>query len=238
MGVKLILLCSWFLLWTSVSSATRSQGPAGEVVKRPATAPVVDEKAAARAEAAARMRRNAAIADQFELALKRGNEAVDTASAHPPTISEYLSKAESEYQRAAKLKPGDWRVYSGLGRLYVLKSTYGDAAVAYQRAISLRPGDAELYFRQGEANAMGNKNAEAIRALERSIKLDPSPKNSVAFYRLVRAYDDEKLFDKEIATYKQILTTLPNGGPDDLKNTYFELGDACIRAKRYSDAIA
>lgn len=241
-GPILFCICSLGLI--GMAAAYWFQGPSGEVIKRPPPAPAVDERAVARAEAAARARRNAAVADQVELLLKRANENVDKAYPWTPATAQRLSDAEADYQRAAKLKPGDWRVYAGLGGLHMVKNSFAEAALAYQKAITLKPGDAALYFHLGEACGRAYKRTEQIRALEHSVLLDPSGKNNLAYSSLASAYEEVNSSDKAIVTYKRLIAAVsrnPKGVSDPrlvLADTRQSLARVYGRLNRFSEAIA
>jgi tetratricopeptide (TPR) repeat protein len=243
MSAKLLFFCICLCVWTSVSSSPRFQGPAGEVITRPPPAPVVDDKAVARAEAAMRLRRKAAIADQFELVLKRANAAVDKCWPPGPNTSTYASEAKAEYQHAAKLKPADWRVAAGLGRLHMITSEYHDAVPDYQRAITLKPNDALLYLRLGESYGLDYQTPEGIRrskeiqALARSVELDPSAKNYDAYTKLGRAYNDAKLPEKAIDIYKRLLVVLPPNDVKEMLEAHDSLGSAYKNSERFPEAI-
>jgi tetratricopeptide (TPR) repeat protein len=87
----------------------------------------------------------------------------------------------------------------------------------------------------GEAYRGDHKTTEEIRALVRSVELDPSSANSDAYKKLASAYEDAKLIDKEIDTYKRLIATrLPR---QQEENTRESLAVSYKAAKRFPEAI-
>jgi tetratricopeptide (TPR) repeat protein len=242
MKVKLILVCIWLFVWAHTSSGVALQGPAGEVINRP---PPVDEQAAARAQQAARLRKQAAIRDQFELALKSGNAAQDRAfhamglGGSESVQKQSFAEAETNYQRAAKLQPRDWRAFSGLGMVYSWQRRYGDSILAYKRATALRPNDAKLFELLARSYGSNKQLAEKRSALERSIQLDPSTKNYdyMRYTDLAGSYDDAKLYDKAIASYKRLLANLPSSNVERIVDTHLDIGRVYEHSNRLPQAI-
>src|SRR5438270_4753989 len=206
MSARLTFLCFCLLACVLSSPAFAGQGPGGEVIRRPP--PPVDEAAAARAAQAARLKRQAAIRDQVELALKQANAAAgkywNNYSSNLSLSQEGFYEAEAAYKRAAKLNPNDWRAFSGLAGLYT-PYHYDESVVALRRAVALKPNDLELNNSLGWAAYQTGHYQEAAAVYERSIRIDASAANTRAFESLAMAYEHLKLYDKAIATLKRQL---------------------------------
>jgi tetratricopeptide (TPR) repeat protein len=215
------------------------QGPGGEIVRRPP----VNEAAAARAESALRSHsRTASTSDQLELAIKRGNMALDSITnftwvmgAGAGDLSErekrLLTQAESNYQRATKLNPKDWRGFSALGNLYWELRRCADAVTAYEEAAALRPKDAHLQIALGDAYRCNSKALDAIRAYSRSIELDPTLKNEFAYSRLASQYESAEMLDEAIHTYRQLQAIKP------AESFYWMIGLLYEKQKKYEQAL-
>jgi tetratricopeptide (TPR) repeat protein len=229
-----LTLLSVCLLAFSVE--TTAQGPGGEVIKRPP--PPVDEQAVARAVLAARQRRQAAVNDQFELALKLANEAAEkywnNYMQNPAASQQGFYDAETAYNRAAKLKPNDWRPYVGLGNLCTPYHN-DEAQVAYQKATELKPNDVALLNSSANAYEATGKYKEAIPQLERSLRLDPSIKNYRAYEDLASSYQHVKLFDKSIDVLNRLLAIRK---PDDKWFVHYQMAEVYGEAGRLDNAFA
>ena len=237
MHAKLIFFCLCLFISTSISSVIALQGPAGEVIRRPP--PPVNETAAARAQQAARLRKKAAIADQFELALKNANAAAskywNNYSSNQGLSQAGFYEAEAAYKRAAQLQPNDWRSFAGLGSLYT-PYHMAEAALANKRASDLRPNDLQLINSLAYSYLNQGKYSEAISPLERSLKLDPSKKNERAYDDLASAYDHVGLYDKAIVTLKRRLALLPD--KDVYRDSvHRDMAEVYTHARRFSEAL-
>jgi|GEM_PF-2702320 len=258
MKTPFIICVISLLLSIHPSKGVAFQGPGGEVINRPSppSAPVnnrpppINNSAALRAEQAARAKRKAAIADQVELAVKNGNKAMDDYM-FDQSKKQLLVEAESNYKKAAQLKPNDWRAYSGLGNLYYWATRLPESEAAYKRAIALNPRDAELQkllarsysgdisrTPESDVAARKQKSEQELLALKRAAELDPSPGTRL---RLAEAYGYLKMYDQAIATYKSILANLPTRNVkslDELLDIHTNLARTYEDAERYPEAIA
>jgi tetratricopeptide (TPR) repeat protein len=117
---------------------------------------------------------------KIELAIKRGNSDLDKSFKVLQNKAEslrLLAQAESEYQRAARLNPKDWRAAVGLANVCSEEGRKNDEVYFRQRAIALRPGDAYLYWQLGLMFAADpSKQTEAGQAYRRSMKSDYAEK--------------------------------------------------------------
>ncbi len=235
------------------ATAVAYQGPGGEVMFRP---PPVDEGAADRAREAAIRRRQAAIADQAELALKNGNAALERfrgqqgMGGSDSARQEALGEAETSYQRAAKLRPRDWRPFSGLGDVYYWQSRYDDSETAFNRAIALRPNDTNLKkYLARTYNAQYGKIPESataerrrkrdheIRLLEQILLIDPSVKEEDTYFDLWESYASLKEYDKAVSTLKRLIAVLPPSDRGGKARQYSFMANVYEDAGRFQEAV-
>lgn len=102
-----------------------------------------------------------------------------------------FSAAEEQLAIAARLSPGDPRVWSARGDLYAAWATveperYRDAEAAYRHVLALAPNVATYHATLGVTLARQGRLGEGIAALERAVALDAT--DGVAYAHLAELY--------------------------------------------------
>jgi eukaryotic-like serine/threonine-protein kinase len=104
--------------------------------------------------------------------------------------------AETNYVRAAALRPDFWDGYNNLGAFYNRQQRYPEAVAEYQRVIALTPDNwtgysnlGTVYFGMGDAKSL----VEAEAAFKKSLQLTPTYAayaNLGALYSIQKRYPD------------------------------------------------
>jgi tetratricopeptide (TPR) repeat protein/TolB-like protein len=113
-----------------------------------------------------------------------------------------LASAESTYQQAIKVRPGDWTNHNDLGRFYFARGRYADAVRAFQQVVNLTPDNPRGYSNLGAAFAQLQLSNEAIDAFQKSVSLRPTEgaysNLGTIFFREKRYTEAARMFERAV----------------------------------------
>lgn len=220
MSTKLVLCFACFLVCTIVGSAGPFQGPAGEVISRPANPSVTPARVKPR-------RSRSGPKSGFENELLLGNKI--RGSGKEFSWEYNYDGAQKHYLRAIALNPSDWRGYYGLANVHLDRRRYAAAALGYEQALRLKSDEPAIYDNLAWCYWHEKRLDDALRSYRELIKLDKS--NANAYADIGSISEEQKRYPEAIEAYREALKVAPDAGW-----VHFPLAGVLRKEKRFSEA--
>jgi len=133
--------------------------------------------------------------------------------------------------RAAALRPGDIRIRTALGELFMRRGKFRDAERELEAVLDQEPGHAHAWLALGQTQLALGRPEEAVPALESAA--EHAPHLSLAHFWLGRAYDALGRPERAVESYEKA-----SQGDSYFTRSRYRLAQALARIGNISDAAA
>ncbi len=113
-----------------------------------------------------------------------------------------FARAAADLQRAGKLLPRNFHVFSRLGAALAAQNQWGEAVKSYSTAIEIAP-DSNDYVARGRAYTELKAVDKAMDDFKAAVRTDPN--NAKAYVELGDAYLDKDDLPRAIAAYSEAI---------------------------------
>lgn len=141
----------------------------------------------------------------------------------------FYEKAIADYQKAAKLVPGNVDPHDALIRVYDLQDNVAQVLAEYGKAVALTPPNTFRIRARADYLSRLGRNVEALADYDKATALNPRDFDGYLYRG--GFYWKQKQFDKALLDYNKMVELNPT--PSNLER----LGNLLNEMKRYDDAI-